>query len=71
MSLDHPTGNSSRRETERQTEEMMGRQIKEWTGLERNILLRKAENHEEWRRLVVKSTVVLQRLARPRDIYIR
>ena len=41
--------------------------IKEWTGLEWNIILRKAENHEEWRKLVVKSTVVPQRSARLRD----
>ena len=40
--------------------------IKEWTGLERNILLRKAENRVEWRKLVVKSTVVPQRSARLR-----
>ena len=32
--------------------------IKEWTGLEWNIILPKAENSEEWRKLVVKSTVV-------------
>ena len=32
--------------------------IKEWTGLPWNITLRKAENREEWRKLVVKSTVV-------------
>ena len=32
--------------------------IKEWTGLEWNIIPRKAENREEWRKLVVKSTVV-------------
>ena len=32
--------------------------IKEWTGLEWNIILRKAENREEWRKLIVKSTVV-------------
>ena len=44
--------------------------IKEWTGLEWNILLewdillRKADNREKWRKLVVKSTVVSQRLAR-------
>ena len=38
--------------------------IKEWTGLEWNIMLRKAENREEWRKLVVKSTVVPQRSAR-------
>ena len=41
--------------------------IKEWTGLEWNNLLRRAENREEWRKLVVKSTVVPQRSARLRD----
>ena len=40
--------------------------IKEWSGLEWNIL-RKAENREEWRKLVVKYTVVPQRSARLRD----
>ena len=64
---DHPTGNSSRRKTKRQTEETMGKNIKEWTGLEWNIMLRKAKNREEWRKLVVKSTVVPQRSARLRD----
>ena len=38
--------------------------IKEWTGLEWNTILRKAENREEWRKLVAKSTVVPQRSAR-------
>ena len=41
--------------------------IKEWTGLECNIILRTDENREEWRKLVVKSTVVPQRSARLRD----
>ena len=41
--------------------------IKEWTGLEWNIILRKAENREEWRKLVVKFTVVPQRSARLQD----
>ena len=41
--------------------------IKEWIGLECNTILRKAENREEWRKLVVKSTVVHQRSARLRD----
>ena len=41
--------------------------IKEWTGLPWNITLRKAENREEWRKLVVKSTVVPQGSARLRD----
>ena len=40
---------------------------KEWTGLKWNIILRKAENREEWRKLVVKSTVVPRRSARLRD----
>ena len=34
--------------------------IKEWTSLPWNITLRKAQNREEWRKLVVKSTVVPQ-----------
>ena len=38
--------------------------IKEWTGLEWNILLWKAENRKECRKLVVKSIVVPQRSAR-------
>ena len=37
------------------------------TGLEWNIIPGKAENREEWRKLVVKSTVVPQRSARLRD----
>ena len=38
--------------------------MKEWTGLEWNNLLRKAKNREEKRKLVVKSTVVPQQSAR-------
>ena len=38
--------------------------IKEWTGLEWDIILRKVKNRKEWRKLVVKSTVVPQRSAR-------
>ena len=41
--------------------------IKEWTDLEWNSILRKTENREEWRKLVVKSTTVLQRSARLRE----
>ena len=33
--------------------------IKEWAGLECNILLQKAKDHKEWRKLVVKSTTVV------------
>ena len=42
--------------------------IKEWTGLEWDTILRKAENREEWRKLVVKSTAVPQRPVKLRDI---
>ena len=42
--------------------------IKEWTGLELNIILWKAENGEEWRKLVAKSAVVPQQSARLLDI---
>ena len=38
--------------------------ITDWTSLEWNIILWKAENRKEWRKLVVKSTVVPQRSAR-------
>ena len=41
--------------------------IKEWTGLEWNIILRKAENCEEWGKLVIKFTVVPQWSARLQD----
>ena len=40
---------------------LRGEDIKEWTGFEWNIILQKAGNREEWRKLVVKSTVVPQR----------
>ena len=61
------TWNSSRRETKRQTDETMGRQHQRVTGLEWNTIPRKEENREEWRKLVVKSTVVPERSARLRD----
>ena len=64
---DYRTGNSSRRETKRQTEETMGRQHQRVDWLEWNIILRKAEKREEWRKMVVKSTAVLQRSTRLRD----
>ena len=64
---DYPTGNSTRRETKRQTEETMGRQHQRVDWVEWNIMQRKAENREEWRKLVVESTVVPQRSARLPD----
>ena len=44
---DYFKGNSTRRETKRQAEETMEDNIREWTGLEWNVILRKAENREE------------------------
>ena len=41
--------------------------IKEWTGLEWNSILWKAENRKEWRKLVVKSTMMPQQSDRLRD----
>ena len=41
--------------------------IKDWTSLEWDTILRKAESREKWRKLVVKSTAVPQRSARLRD----
>ena len=41
--------------------------IREWTGLEFGKFQRAAENRENWRKLVVKSSVVTQRPSRLRD----
>ena len=41
--------------------------IREWTGLDLKDTLRKAENREEWRKLVVTSSEVPQRTARLRE----
>ena len=52
--------------TKRQAGETIGRQH-ERVAMNGTSYLRKAENREEWRRLVVKSTVVPQRSARLQD----
>ena len=44
----------------RQTEEEVGNNIREWTGLEFGKSQRAVENREKWRKLVVKSSVVPQ-----------
>ena len=41
--------------------------IREWTGLEFTESQRAVENMEKWRKLVAKSSVVLQRPSRLRD----
>ena len=51
----------------RQTEEEVGRQHREWTGLEFAKSQRAVENREKWRKLVSKSSVVPQRPSRLTD----
>ena len=52
----------------RQTEKEVGRQaVREWTGLEFAKFRRAVKNREEWRKLVVKSSVVPQRPTGLRD----
>ena len=41
--------------------------ISEWTGLGLVEALRKAEDREDWRKVVARSTLMLQRLFRLRD----
>ena len=58
---------SERGKKTRQTEEEVGRQYWEWTGLEVAKSRRAVENREEWRKLVAKSSVVPQWPSRLRD----
>ena len=48
------------RRQSKQKEEEVGRQHTEWTGLEFIKSQRAVENEEKWRKLVAKSSVVLQ-----------
>ena len=59
---------SERGKKTRQTEEKVGRQHREWTGLEFTKFQRAVENREKWRKLVVKSSMVPQRPSRLRDV---
>ena len=66
ISQDYPTGNSSRRETKRQTEKTMGRhQRVDWPWMEYHTT--ESQEPQGVRKLVVKSTLVPQRSARLRD----
>ena len=51
----------------RQTEEEVGRQHHEWTGLKFTKSKRAVENREKWRKLAVKSSVVPERPPQLRD----
>ena len=62
----HLARHSERGKKTRQTEEEVGRQIREWAGLEFGKSQRAVENRGKWRKLVAKS-VVPQRPSRLRD----
>ena len=51
-------GGGGRGEKTRQTEEEVGDNIREWTGLEFAKSQKAVENREKWRKLIAKSSVV-------------
>ena len=63
----HLARHSERGKKTRQTGEEVGRQIREWAGLEFGKSQRAVENRGKWRKLVAKSSVVHQRPSRFRD----
>ena len=54
----HFARHSERRKKTRQTEEEVGDNIREWTGLEFSKSQRAVENRGKWRKLVAKSCEV-------------
>ena len=53
MTSQYPTGHSERKEMKRQTKEMMGDNIKEWTGMDfAGATTRTAENRTRWKEIV-------------------
>ena len=67
---DNPTGHSTRREKERQTEKEIGDNISEWTGLGLGEAPLNAEDTDEWRTVVAPSTLMSQRSIRLRDEWV-
>ena len=61
LAKDNPTGHSERKKKKRQTEEEMGRHIKEWTGMDFASSTRTAENRTRWKGIVANSSVVPRR----------
>ena len=55
----HLVRHSERSKKTRQTEEEVGRRIREWSGLEFARFQRAVENREKWKKLVVKLSVVV------------
>ena len=64
---DDPTGHGTRRKKRRQTEKKWGDNISEWTGLGLGEPIRKAEDREEWWKVVARSFLMSQRSLRQRD----
>ena len=63
----HLARHSKRGKKTRQTEEEVGRHIREWTDLEFAKSQRAVESRGKWRKLVAKSSVVPHRPSRLRD----
>ena len=63
----HLARHSKRGEKTRQTEEEVEHNIREWTDLEFAKSQTAVENMGKWRKLVLKSPVVVQRPSRVRD----
>ena len=63
----HFARHSEKRKKKRQTEEEVGRNMREWTGLEFAKSHRAVKNREKWRKLVANSSMVPQRPSRLRD----
>ena len=64
---ENSAGDSERSKKERKTEEEMGDNIKEWTGMGFGDSLRAAEDTEGWKGIVATSSVVPRRSPRLRD----
>ena len=64
FSIDNHTGQSERKEKKWQTEEEVGRQYQEWTGMNFASLTRAAENMTKWKEIVANSSVVPRRLSK-------
>ena len=63
---DDPIGRGTRKENEMQSEKEMEDNISEWTGLGLGEALPQAEDREEWRKVVARSSLMPQRSFRLR-----
>ena len=61
FSKDNATGHSERKKKKRQTEEEVGDNIKEWTGMDFASSTRPAANRSRWKGIVANLSVVPRR----------